>query len=87
MAEWTERRVENISRVFGHAARKLGPAALETEGAVPPRVLKGILEEGQFADGELAAEYLGGVLASARTAQGRDDRGALLVGLVGRLST
>ena len=50
-------------------------------------MLKGVLEEGPFCDDELGAEYFGGVLASSRTAAGRDDRGACLVGLVGRLST
>jgi hypothetical protein len=50
-------------------------------------VLKGVLEEGQFVDDELGAEYLGGVLASSRTSNARDDRAASLVALVSRLST
>jgi len=56
LADWTERRRNNLGRVFGYAGRKLGPD-LETDGVVPPRVLKGVLEEGQFADSELTAEY------------------------------
>ena len=87
LREWTDRGTRNVHRVFAKAERKLGPEALETEGVVPPRVLKGILEEGQFCENELGAEYLGGVLASSRTSDGRDDRGASLVALVGRLST
>ena len=86
LQQWTARRAENIRRVFQKAADKLGPD-LEKDGAVPPRVLKGILEEGQFADDELVAEYLAGVLASSRTSDARDDRGAALTALVGRLST
>jgi hypothetical protein len=84
--QWTQRASENVHRIFENAADKLGPS-LEHEGAVPPRVLKGILEEGQFCDDELGAEYLGGVLASSRTSVARDDRGASLVALVSRLST
>jgi hypothetical protein len=87
LQQWTERRVENLRRVFEKADRKLGPEALESDGSVPPRVLKGILDEGGYRDDELGAEYLGGVLASSRTAVARDDRGASLVALVGRLST
>lgn len=39
---WTRKRVENVAKIFGHAERKLG-TRLESEGAVPPRVLKEIL--------------------------------------------
>jgi hypothetical protein len=85
--QWTERRVANVHRIFENAEEKLGPEELEKPGSVPPRVLKGILDEGQFVDDELGAEYLGGVLASARTTAARDDRGASLVALVARLST
>lgn len=84
--DWTERGTGNLGRVFAKAGRKLG-GRLDEPGGVPPRVLKGILEEGQFAEDELTAEYLGGVLASARTNRARDDRGASLIALVGRLST
>lgn len=84
--DWTERSTGNVKAVFGKAGRKLGDE-LETPGAVPPRVLKGILEEGQFAEDDLTREYLGGVLASSRTSAARDDRAASLVALVGRLST
>ena len=83
---WTERGTNNLAAVFGNAARKLGDR-LDDPGGVPPRVLKGILEEGQFAEDELTAEYLGGVLASSRTSSARDDRGTSLIALVGRLST
>jgi hypothetical protein len=87
LQSWTERRVENVQRIFRHAERMLGPEQLERPGAVPPRVLRGILEEGSFQDDELGAEYLGGVLASSRTETPRDDRAATLIALVGRLST
>src|SRR5882724_4943650 len=86
MRDWTERSVKNVGRVFEKAKRKLGDK-IEAPGAVAPRVLKGILAEGPFCDDELAAEYFGGVLASSRTEDGRDDRGATFTALIGRLST
>jgi hypothetical protein len=85
--QWTERRVQNVNRVFLRAAEKLGPERLEQEGSVPPRVLKGILEEAPFCDDELCAEYLGGALATARAGTPRDDRATTLIALVAGLST
>lgn len=87
LQEWTQRRVANVQRIFANAERKLSAEQLDAPGAVPPRVLKGILDEGSFREDELSAEYLGGVLAASRTETGRDDRGASLVAVVGRLST
>jgi hypothetical protein len=86
LKDFTERRVNNLKDVIENAAGKLPPGELDRPGTVPPRVLKGVLEEGQFADSALAVDYLGGVLASARTETGRDDRGASLTALIGRLS-
>jgi hypothetical protein len=86
MRDWTERGVKNLGRVFENAKKKLGDK-IESPGAVPPKVLKGILESAPFCDDELGVEYFGGVLASSRTEVGRDDRGAALLALAGRLST
>jgi hypothetical protein len=87
LQHWTEQQVENVQRVFRKAEGKLGPEGLDRPGAVPPRVLKEILGEGAFCDDELGAEYLGGVLAASKSEVPRDDRGAALASLVGRLST
>jgi hypothetical protein len=86
MQQWTERRMNNVRRVFSKAERKLGDG-IERPGAIPPRVLKTVLEEGQFADDEVVAEYLGGVLASSRTESGRDDRAASMGHVIASLST
>ena len=86
LKNWTEKRVENIARIFNKAHKKLGNR-IDLPGAVPPKVLKHILDEGSFAEDELAAEYFGGVLASSRTGIARDDRGAAFVDLVGRLTS
>ncbi|MEK6279177.1 MAG: hypothetical protein AABN95_02380 [Acidobacteriota bacterium] len=83
---WTARRVSNVDRIFHKAAKKLG-SRIEDDGAVPPRVLRGVLDHGSFCDDELSAEYFGGVLASSRSGILRDDRGASYVALLGRLST
>src|SRR6266496_693093 len=84
LRSWTEKRVENTRRIFTHAAKLLGDR-LESPGSVPPKVLKGILDDGSFCDDELSAEYFGGVLASSRTGVSRDDRGASFTALLGRL--
>ena len=83
---FTEKRVENLNNVFRAAAKRLG-SRVETTGAVPPKVLKGILDDGSFCDDPLSVDYFGGVLASSRTGIPRDDRGASIIGLLGRLST
>ena len=86
LREWTQRRVENVGRIFNNAANRLGDS-IEQPGRVPPKLLKEILDAGSFCDDELAAEYYGGILASGRTENGRDDRAATYVTLISQLST
>lgn len=85
LRNWTERRVHNVANVFANAKRKLGDR-IEEPGAIPPRVLKEVLDEGSYCDDPLTAEYFGGVLASSRSQVSRDDRGAHWSSLVARLS-
>lgn len=86
MRDLAQKRIENIGRIFKNAQDKLGNK-VEQPGEVPPRVLKAVLDEGSFCDDALAAEYFGGVLASSRTEQGRDDRGARVAKTLDNLST
>lgn len=86
LRDWTESSHRNLRRVFEAAHRKLGTRA-DQPGSVPPRVLRGVLQEGAFSEDPMMADYLGGVLASSRSGVPRDDRGATLVALIGRLST
>jgi hypothetical protein len=86
LRDWTAHKIDNVGRIFAFASEKPGDRISEP-GAVPPKVLKGILEDGAFCDDELEAEYFGGVLASSRSEVGRDDRGAALLSLVSRLTT
>ncbi len=83
---YAEKGVENLRRIFTNAAQKLGNR-LEEPGQVPPKVLKGILEEGYFCEDELTGQYFGGVLASSRSGVSRDDRGATHIKLLSSLST
>jgi hypothetical protein len=75
----------NLDRVFKKATLKLGDK-IEQDGTVNPRVLKNIVDEGRFCEDELTAEYYGGILASARSGNGRDDRGVTLLATIKDLS-
>ncbi len=63
----------NLDSIFNRAMRKLGNK-IDTPGSVSPRVLKHVWDEGRFVEDELAAEYFGGLMASARSPDGKDDR-------------
>lgn len=75
----------NLDNIFRKATRKLGNK-IEQEGTVSPRVLKHVLDEGRFCEDALAAEYYGGILASSRSVNGRDDRGVTLLAVIKDLS-
>jgi hypothetical protein len=57
LKHWTEKRVTNIQNIFRIAANRLGED-LDKEDAVPPRVLKGILDEGSFCDDPLTFQMI-----------------------------
>lgn len=82
----TELGVRNIERVFRSATIKLG-SRINSPGQIPARVLRNVLNEAYFCEDALAAEYFGGILASARSQDGKDDRGAYFAALVSRLSS
>jgi len=81
-----KQRAETFQHIFANAKAKLGDR-INSPGAVPPRVLAGVVNDGSYRDDRLAIEYFGGVLASSRTPVSRDDRAATFVNLVSRLST
>ena len=78
-------RIENLKRIFDKAKEKLGDKINE-QGAVSPRVLKGIINEGSWSDDFLSVEYFSGVLASSKTGILRDDRGVYFNALISGLS-
>lgn len=85
LKNFTEIRINNVNRIFHKAVIKLGDR-IEEEGSVPPKIYRGVVNEGSFCDDEVAAEYFGGVLASSRSQIARDDRGAVMLALVTRMS-
>ena len=81
-----ERCAFNLNRVFKIAIGKLGDR-ISKPGSVSPRVLRHIIDEASFCESEVVAEYLGGVLASARTEAGRDDRAVSVISEIKSLSS
>lgn len=63
----------NLDHVFQRAKSKLGDR-LGGPGAVSPRVLKHVIDEGRFAEEEIVVEYYGGLLAGSKSLTGKDDR-------------
>jgi hypothetical protein len=86
LKDFTKKRVEAIGHIFKKAEQILGQE-IESPGEVPPKVLKAILDEGSYCNSRLAIEYFGGILASSRSEDGRDDRGARIAKMVDLLST
>ena len=82
---FTQRRINNIGKIFSNAEKKLG-SRLDSPGQVPPKVLKTVINEGSYSEDSVALEYFGGVLASSRTEMGRDDRGARIIKILDNLS-
>jgi hypothetical protein len=76
----------NTVRVLAIGVMRLG-RRIESDGRVPPRVMREILDQAPFCDDELTAEYLGGILASSYSNRSRDDRGVALIAAIRRLST
>nr|WP_321239350.1 hypothetical protein [uncultured Tolumonas sp.] len=85
LQEFTKKRINNIGAIFRKAENKLGDK-IDQPGAVPPKVLKTIINEGSYSEDEIAVEYFGGVLASSRTELLRDDRGARIAKALDNLS-
>ena len=86
LRDLTQRRVESIGKMFTIASKKLG-SQIEAPGQIPPRILKTVMHDASYCEDPLVLEYFGGVLASSRTEDGRDDRGVRLMKIVENLST
>lgn len=85
LRNFTQKRFDTIGRIFQSASEKLGEEINET-GSVPPKVLKQVVDDGSFADDPIEIDYLGGVVASSRSAISRDNRGASISKLIDSLS-
>ncbi len=80
-----EKASNNLGQIFQKATKKLG-SKLNESGVVNPRVFKQVWQEGAFIEDALAAEYFGGLLAAARSPDGKDDRALSLISTVRDLS-
>lgn len=86
LKNWSEKRFDNLKRIFDNAINKTG-ANIDVDAQVPPKVLRGTLSDGSFADDIISIEYYGGVLASSRSGISRDDRGVYFNSMIGKLSS
>jgi hypothetical protein len=84
LRRYTSYRVGNVNRIVKSAERK--SAGGQDGKIVHPRVAHGILDDGSYCDDELMADYYGGILASARTPDGRDDRAVSWSSLISGMS-
>jgi hypothetical protein len=85
LQEFTKKRINNVGKIFHRAKEKLGDKINEA-GSVSPKVIKTIINEGSYSDDEIAIEYFGGILASSRSDNARDDRGARIAKALDNLS-
>ena len=64
LKDFTQKRFDNIGKIFKKADEKLG-SDREKSGSVPPKVLKTIINDGSYNDNDVAVEYFGGIMGSA----------------------
>lgn len=82
----TKAGVKNVQRVAKKARQRKAELGIEG-GAVAPRALPLLLENAYYCDDELVASYLGGVMCSALSPHGRDDRAIAFVKTIEGLSS
>lgn len=78
--------VIKLENTLNIAKKRLGDRISEP-GQIPLRVARTILTEAAYSESEIVTQYLGGVLASSRTPDGRDDRGVKIAEIVTGLSS
>ncbi|SIS07737.1 hypothetical protein [Microbacterium sp. RURRCA19A] len=81
-----EKNLNRLLRKTEKRAKKVEDTG-EDPGFANPRVASQVFESAQYADQEVVAEYLSGVLASSRDASGKDDAGVAWSNVVARLSS
>src|SRR5438128_685472 len=86
LGSYSETGINNIERVLRKAYQRLQKRK-KKGGAVSIRVVQHVLTEGYFCEDEVEAEYLAGVLASAKGPIARDDRAVSYITLLSSLST
>ncbi len=81
-----EKQPRNIANIFIKATKKLGNK-VDEPGAIEPRILKTIIEDGAFIEEDLVADYYAGVLASSRDKDGKNDNGLPYLKLLQSMSS
>jgi hypothetical protein len=81
-----QKQYENICKIFIIASKKLGDK-INMEGGTNPRILRDIIQEGAFVDDEVVAEYFGGILASSKTEDAKDDSGIPYLNIIKSMSS
>lgn len=82
----------DLSKLYEIGKNKIVEKALkktkdiDKEGLTNLRVTRDIFWSGAFSDEEICAEYFGGVLASSRTEDGKDDSGVFFLDIIKSLS-
>jgi hypothetical protein len=84
LAQYTEARITNLQRIGQRAESKTEGREL---GQIHPRVAHRIIEEGSYADDEIMAEYLSGVLAAGRNGQDQNDDAVSWAALIAQMSS
>lgn len=82
----TKAGAKNIERVAKKAKQRKVELGIQG-GAVAPRALPLLLENAYYCEDELVASYLGGVMCSALSPNGRDDRAIAFVKMIEGLSS
>ena len=84
---------EDLARLYAAGRDKIITSALRKTrnindgGKANLRVARDIFFNGSFTDESISAEYFGGVLASSRSIDGRDDRGIFYTDIIKSLSS
>ncbi|MEO1091880.1 MAG: hypothetical protein AAFX81_14715 [Pseudomonadota bacterium] len=85
LENFVKNRHDNIDRIFRSAIRK--SSDLDDDKVVSPRILKEVVNEGSYMNDEVGVEYVGGILASSRSDDAKNDHGLWFAQKVKTLST
>ncbi len=84
ISDYVEFRLSNWFGIAKAAEEALGDDP--PDGQVHPRVVHRVLEEATYLDDPVMQRYAGGLLAAARTPEGKDDRAAYYVNLLSSMT-
>ena len=77
---------ENVKNIISNAAKKL-KTSIDSNEETNLRVTRDVLWNGSFADDPICIEYFGGILASSRSKDGKNDTGIFYLDIIKSLSS